>query len=79
MTQKLYGLKHDLNFKNIFSKKRNLKLFLSDAFQEKIDDFWYADKEYKKENKNLRYGISELQCISLIIIVVKIQEKTMKT
>ncbi len=60
MTQKLYGLKHDLNFKNIFSKKRNLILFLSDAFQEKIDDFWYADKEYKKENKNLRYGISDI-------------------
>ena len=51
MTQKLYGLKHDLNFKNIFSKKRNLILFLSDAFQEKIDDFWYADKEYKKKTK----------------------------
>ena len=60
MTKKLYGLKHDLNFKNIFSTKRNLILFLSDSFQEKIDDFWYADKEYKKENKNLRYGISDI-------------------
>ena len=60
MTQKLYGLKHDLNFKNIFSRKGNLILFLSDAFQEKVDDFWYADKEYKKENKNLRYGISDI-------------------
>ncbi len=56
MTQKLYGLKHGLNFKNIFSQKRNLILFLSEVFQEKVDDFWYSDKE----NKNLRYGISDI-------------------
>ncbi len=60
MITKLYGLKSDLNFKNVFGRKRNLAMFLSDVFEEKVENFWYVDKEYKKENRNLRYGISDI-------------------
>jgi len=37
-----------------------LETFFKDAFQENLEDFWYIDKELSKENKNLRYRISDL-------------------
>ena len=58
--EKLYGLKSDSLFKYVFSNKENLKLFLKDIFDEEITNVYYHDKEYTKENKNLRYGVSDL-------------------
>lgn len=58
--QKMYGLRYDTLFKNVFQKEEYLKQFLQDIFQEALEDFWYIDKEFSKENKNLRYRVSDL-------------------
>ena len=53
MKDKIYGLKSDLLFKNVFGKEKYLKQFFKDIFHEDIKEFVYSDKETFKENRNL--------------------------
>ena len=57
---KIYGLRYDTIFKNIFHNKKCLKQFFKEVFKENLESFWYVDKEQSKENKNLRYRVSDL-------------------
>jgi len=76
---KIYGLRYDTIFKNMFRKKEYLKQFFKDAFQENLEDFWYIDKELSKENKNLRYRISDLVIkTEKRIIIVELQNKNLE-
>ena len=60
MKDKIYGLKSDLLFKNVFGKEKYLKQFFKDIFHEDIKEFVYSDKETFKENRNLSYSICDL-------------------
>ncbi len=60
MQEKIYGIKYDPSFKNIFSNEKYLIMFFSDIFHEKICSIQYRNKESIKENKNMRYGICDL-------------------
>lgn len=76
---KIYGLRYDTIFKNMFQKKEYLKQFFKDVFQENLEDFWYIDKELSKENKNLRYRISDLVIkTEKRIIIVELQNKNLE-
>lgn len=57
---KIYGLRYDTIFKNVFHNKKCLKQFFKEVFKESLESFWYVDKEQSKENKNLRYRVSDL-------------------
>ena len=57
---KIYGLRYDVIFKNVFRRKHLLRQFFRDIYSEEIKDIVYLDKETLKENKNISYGISDL-------------------
>lgn len=60
LENKMYGLRFDTNFKNVFRNKNFLKQFLKDIFHEEIGNITYIDKEVLKENKYLSYSIFDL-------------------
>lgn len=74
--KKIYGLRYDLMFKKIFTQKELLKSFMKDIFH---GLFWYSNKELTKENKNLRYGISDLIIEDKTrIMIIEIQNTDLK-
>ncbi len=60
MKEKIYGLRFDTSFKNVFSDKNYLKQFFKDIFHEEIENVTYIDKEILRENKYLSYSIFDL-------------------
>jgi len=51
---------------------------MRDVFHEKIDDFWYKDKELSKENINLRYGVCDMVIETPTkIILIEVQNKNL--
>lgn len=75
----MYGLRYDTLFKNVFQDKQYLKQFMKDIFKEELEDFWYLDKELSKENKNLRYRVSDLVIeTEKRIIIVELQNENLE-
>lgn len=75
----MYGLRYDLTFKKIYTKKELLKKLMKDVFHEHIGSFWYSNKELTKENKNLRYGISDIVIeTQKRIMIIEIQNIDLK-
>lgn len=60
MKDKIYGLRYDTSFKNVFGRSRFLKKLLKDIFEETIGNIQYLDKETFKQNKYLSYSICDL-------------------
>ncbi len=76
---KVYGLRYDTIFKNVFQNKQYLKQFLKQIFKESLEDFWYVDKELSKNNKNLRYRVSDLVIeTKKRIIIIELQNKNLE-
>ncbi len=57
---KIYGLRYDTSFKNVFHNHALLKQFFRDIFHEELEDIIYIDKEILLENKYLSYSIFDL-------------------
>ena len=60
MKEKIYGLRFDTSFKNVFCNHHFLKQFFKDIFHEEVKNITYIDKEVFKENKHLSYSIFDL-------------------
>lgn len=60
MKEKIYGLRFDTSFKNVFGAHYFLKQFFKDIFHEEMKNITYIDKEAFKENKHLSYSIFDL-------------------
>ena len=77
--KKIYGLRYDTIFKNVFHNKQYLKQFFKNIFKENLEEFWYIDKELSKENKNLRYRVSDLVIETKErIIIIELQNKNLE-
>lgn len=77
--KKNYGLRYDTSFKHVYHKKEHLRQLLKDLFHQDIKNFWYSNKELSKENKNLRYGISDMVIETKDkIIVIELQNKDLE-
>lgn len=76
---KIYALRYDTIFKNVFHNKKCLKQFFKEVFKESLEGFWYVDKEQSKENKNLRYRVSDLVIeTEKRIIIIELQNKNLE-
>lgn len=77
--KKFYGLNNDYLFKKIFGQKSYLQQFLKEIFDKKILEIEYLDKELKKENKNLSYGICDFVLKTETgMILLELQNKDLK-
>lgn len=47
-----FTLSSDIAFKYIFKRKENLKIFLEDILEEKIEKIRYMDTTLERDNKN---------------------------
>lgn len=77
--KKNYGLRYDTSFKKVYHKKEHLRNLLQDLFHQEIKNFWYSNKELSKENKNLRYGVSDMVIENDDkIIIIELQNKDLE-
>ena len=60
MQDKIYELRYDTSFKNIFGRTYFLQKLFKDIFHETIVSIQYLDKETFKQNKHLSYSICDL-------------------
>ena len=60
MKNKRYGLESDLLFKHTFGNPELLRIFLKDIFGKEVGKMQYLNKELKKENRHLKYGICDI-------------------
>ena len=78
-SKKIYGLRYDTIFKNVFHHRQYLKQFFKNIFKENLEEFWCIDKELSKENKNLRYRVSDLVIETKErIIIIELQNKNLE-
>ena len=79
MKEKIYGLRFDTSFKNVFHDNLFLKQFFKDIFHEEIGKVTYIDKEVLKENKYLAYSIFDLLvATSYEFIIFEMQNQNLK-
>lgn len=76
---KIYGLNNDYLFKKIFGKEYHAKQLIKDLFDQEVTEIKYLEKEFKKENKQLSYGICDLLLDEKNkMIVLELQNKNLK-
>lgn len=79
MQDKIYGLRYDTSFKNIFGRTYFLQKLFKDIFHETIVSIQYLDKETFKQNKHLSYSICDLLVkTKKEYIIVEIQNQDLK-
>ncbi len=60
MSKKYYGLSNDYLFKKIFGRNVCCQQLLNDIFHKQVSSITYLNKEFKKENQGLSYGICDV-------------------
>ncbi len=60
LSKKYYGLSNDYLFKKVFGRKEYCRQLLNDIFSKRVGLITYLNKEFKKENKELSYGICDV-------------------
>lgn len=76
---RLYGMRYDPLFKNIFFKKENFKQLMKDLFHENVEKFHYEKQELPKGNVNLQSGVCDMVMKSRKrILLLEVQNKDLK-
>lgn len=75
--EKIYGLRYDIAFKNVFQNKNKLEQLLYDVFHEKIEPIKnIKNKELAKENVNFKCRICDMIAeTNSYILLVEVQNK----
>lgn len=78
--KKIYGLRYDTAFKNVFQNKHKLEQLLYDVFEEKIEPIKsIQNKEMPKENINFKCRICDMVVeTDTDILLVEIQNKNLQ-
>ncbi|MCI9233037.1 MAG: Rpn family recombination-promoting nuclease/putative transposase [Bacilli bacterium] len=78
-TKRIFGLRYDPIFKNIYFKEKNMKKLMKDLFHEDLEDFHYEKQELPKSNVNLSSGVCDIVMkSSKRIMILEIQNVDLK-